>query len=92
MRMGLETCHHLKILIDTRFGLDNTVTSGILNNEAGKDVALKLLAIDFTLQPAYIFSFSALELITEAISKAGYTGKIQIAIDMAASEFYKYIK
>ena len=91
--MGLETCHHLKILIDTRFGLDNTVTSGILNNEAGKDVALKIVCNRFHFTTCiYIFLFIALELITEAISKAGYTGKIQIAIDMAASEFYKYIK
>ena len=31
----------------------------------------------------------ALELITEAIEKAGYTGKIKIAMDVASSEFYK---
>ena len=31
----------------------------------------------------------ALELITEAIEKAGYTGKIRIAMDVASSEFYK---
>lgn len=30
----------------------------------------------------------ALELITEAIEKAGYTGKIKIAMDVASSEFY----
>lgn len=31
----------------------------------------------------------ALDLITEAIEKAGYTGKVKIAIDVASSEFYK---
>ncbi|KAL4249719.1 Enolase [Abortiporus biennis] len=31
----------------------------------------------------------ALELLTAAIKKAGYEGKIKIAIDLAASEFYK---
>ncbi len=31
----------------------------------------------------------ALELITDAIEKAGYTGKIKIAMDVASSEFYK---
>ncbi|KAF7724475.1 hypothetical protein EC973_000984 [Apophysomyces ossiformis] len=31
----------------------------------------------------------ALELLTTAIEKAGYTGKIKIAMDCAASEFYK---
>ena len=30
----------------------------------------------------------ALELITESIEKAGYTGKIKIAMDVASSEFY----
>ncbi|KAH8177709.1 beta-enolase [Sarocladium implicatum] len=31
----------------------------------------------------------ALDLITEAIEKAGYTGKMSIAMDVASSEFYK---
>jgi enolase len=31
----------------------------------------------------------ALDLITEAIKNAGYTGKVHIAMDVASSEFYK---
>ena len=31
----------------------------------------------------------ALDLITESIEQAGYTGKINIAMDVASSEFYK---
>jgi enolase len=31
----------------------------------------------------------SLELLSEAIKKAGYEGKIQIALDVASSEFYK---
>lgn len=31
----------------------------------------------------------ALSLITEAIEKAGYTGQVKIAMDVASSEFYK---
>ena len=31
----------------------------------------------------------SLELLVEAIKKAGYEGKIQIALDVASSEFYK---
>jgi enolase len=31
----------------------------------------------------------ALELISEAIEKAGYTGRMHIAMDVASSEFYK---
>ena len=30
----------------------------------------------------------AMDLIKEAIDKAGYTGKVKIAMDVAASEFY----
>jgi enolase len=32
-----------------------------------------------------------LQLLVEAINKAGYTGKIKIGMDVAASEFYKVI-
>lgn len=31
----------------------------------------------------------SLDLLTEAIAAAGYTGKIQIGLDVASSEFYK---
>ncbi|GAA5995571.1 hypothetical protein JCM5350_001981 [Sporobolomyces pararoseus] len=31
----------------------------------------------------------SLEILTEAINKAGYTGKVQIGLDVASSEFYK---
>uniref|UniRef100_A0A0X3Q4I4 Enolase n=1 Tax=Schistocephalus solidus TaxID=70667 RepID=A0A0X3Q4I4_SCHSO len=34
-------------------------------------------------------NFEGLELLNEAIAKAGYTGKIKIGMDAAASEFYK---
>lgn len=34
-------------------------------------------------------NFEALELLKEAIESAGYTGKIKICVDVAASEFYK---
>ena len=37
----------------------------------------------------FLFFFIALELINEAIAKAGYTGKIEIGMDVAASEFYR---
>ena len=36
----------------------------------------------------YIFTIG-LELLKEAIEKAGYTGKIEIGMDVAASEFCK---
>ena len=34
--------------------------------------------------------FAALNLISTAIEKAGYTGKIDIGMDVAASEFHRY--
>jgi enolase len=35
------------------------------------------------------FFLQGLSLLVEAINKAGYTGKIKIGMDVAASEFYK---
>merc|ERR1719474_30074 len=39
--------------------------------------------------PNILNNKDALDLIQEAIAKAGYTGKIEIGMDVAASEFYK---
>merc|ERR1712215_650460 len=39
--------------------------------------------------PNILNNKDALNLITEAIEKAGYTGRIEIAMDIAASEFFK---
>ena len=39
--------------------------------------------------PNILVNSDALDLIVEAIEKAGYTGKIGIAMDVAASEFWK---
>uniref|UniRef100_A0A0C9R1T6 Enolase n=1 Tax=Amblyomma americanum TaxID=6943 RepID=A0A0C9R1T6_AMBAM len=39
--------------------------------------------------PNILDNKEALELISEAINKAGYSGKIEIGMDVAASEFYK---
>lgn len=46
-------------------------------------VSLCLEYIDIMIVPV------GLELLKEAIEKAGYTGKIEIGMDVAASEFYK---
>lgn len=39
--------------------------------------------------PNILNNKDALDLINEAIATAGYTGKIEIGMDVAASEFYK---
>ncbi|KAG8933484.1 hypothetical protein FRC02_011773 [Tulasnella sp. 418] len=40
-------------------------------------------------KPPYVLPTPAFNLLVEAIKKAGYTDKIQIALDVASSEFYK---
>jgi enolase len=93
MRMGTETYHHLKKVINTRFGLDATAVGdeggfapNILNNKDGKFFLFEIFYY-FTMFHAYFIV--ALDLITTAIEKAGYTGKIEIGMDVAASEFHK---
>lgn len=41
--------------------------------------------------PNILDNREGLELIQCAIEKAGYTGKVDIGMDCAASEFYKYV-
>ncbi|KAL7749104.1 phosphopyruvate hydratase [Sorochytrium milnesiophthora] len=73
MRMGTEVYHTLKSLIKSRYGMDATN----VGDEGG-------------FAPGNIKdNKEALELLREAIAKAGYEGKIKIGMDVAASEFYK---
>lgn len=39
--------------------------------------------------PNILNNKEALDLINDAIAKAGYTGKVEIGMDVAASEFYR---
>jgi len=41
--------------------------------------------------PNILNNKDAIQLIMDAIAKAGYTGKIEIGMDIAASEFHKYV-
>ncbi len=41
--------------------------------------------------PNILDNKEGLNLIKEAIEKAGYTGKVEIGMDVAASEFFKYL-
>jgi len=38
--------------------------------------------------PAILSNYEGLDLVVEAIEKAGYTGKVKLGMDVAASEFY----
>jgi len=72
MKMGSEVYHHLKKVINAKFGLDATA----VGDEGG-------------FAPNILNNKDALNLIQDAIEKAGYTGKIEIGMDVAASEFHK---
>ncbi|CAG7849738.1 Enolase; AltName: Full=2-phospho-D-glycerate hydro-lyase; AltName: Full=2-phosphoglycerate dehydratase [Serendipita indica DSM 11827] len=72
MKIGTETYHTLKKVIQAKYGLDATNVGdegGFAPNVAGAE--------------------ESLELLSEAIKKAGYEGKIKIGLDVASSEFYK---
>lgn len=72
MKIGSEVYHHLKKVINNKFGLDATA----VGDEGG-------------FAPNILNNKDALNLIQDAIAKAGYTGKVEIGMDVAASEFFK---
>lgn len=74
MKIGSEVYHHLKKVINTKFGLDATA----VGDEGG-------------FAPNILDNKEGLRLIVEAIEKAGYTGKVEIGMDVAASEFFRYV-
>jgi enolase len=72
MRMGAETYHHLKKVIQAKYGQD-AVNVG---DEGG-------------FAPNIQDNKEGLELLKQAIANAGYTGKVKIGMDVAASEFFQ---
>lgn len=98
MKMGSETYHNLKAVIKAKYGLDacNVGDEGGFAPNIQDNMEGLLLAMQFPLQVCLNLRFYSLislliglELLNEAIAKAGYTGKIKIGMDVAASEFYK---
>ncbi|CAB9527054.1 Enolase (Fragment) [Seminavis robusta] len=71
LRMGSETYHHLKGLIDAKYGRESTA----VGDEGG--FAPNIGSVE-----------EALDLLVAAIDEAGYTGKIFVGSDPAASGFY----
>ncbi|OQR96417.1 enolase [Achlya hypogyna] len=71
MKIGTEVYHHLKKVINKRYGLDATA----VGDEGG-------------FAPNILENGEAINLIKEAIANAGYTDKVNIGMDVAASEFY----
>ena len=72
IRMGAEVYHTLQKLIKTKYGK----ASANVGDEGGFGV------------PQILDENETLELIMEAIDKSGHLGKIEIGLDVAASEFY----
>lgn len=72
MKIGSETYHHLKKVIQAKYGIDATN----VGDEGG-------------FAPNVSGAIESLDLLVLAIEKAGYTGKVSIALDVASSEFFK---
>ncbi|XP_056633822.1 enolase-like [Diorhabda sublineata] len=73
MKMGSEVYHHLKKVIQDKYKGAGTAQS----NEGG------------FAPPNLKATKDALQFIVKAIRLAGYTGRVEIGIDAAASEFFK---
>ncbi len=101
--MGTETYHHLKAVIKKKYGQDacNVGDEGgfapnILSNFEGglfcpqtRKCAACILLGRSPVADLFFSSGAGLDLVKQAIEKAGYTGKIKIGMDVAASEFCK---
>jgi enolase len=72
IRLGAETYHHLAKLLKKKFGK----SASNVGDEGGFGA------------PQIKDEFETLDLIMEAIKSAGHDGKIDIALDVAASEFF----
>jgi enolase len=72
IRLGSETYHHLAKLLKKKFGK----SASNVGDEGGFGA------------PQIKDEFETLDMIMEAIKSAGHDGKIDIALDVAASEFF----
>jgi len=95
IKIGTETYHTLKKVISAKYGIDGGLHVRIytaLHFPLGF-IRLNLIAVNVGDEGGFAPNVSgaeeSLDLLTEAIKKAGYEGKIKIALDVASSEFYK---
>ena len=93
MKIGTETYHTLKKVISAKYGIDGNNYFVILSRKKKWRHFLPLTAVNVGDEGGFAPNVSgadeSLELLSEAIKKAGYEGKIKIALDVASSEFYK---
>lgn len=92
MKIGTETYHTLKKVISAKYGIDGERHVTGLHFCLGF-IRPNLIATNVGDEGGFAPNVSgaeeSLDLLTEAIKKAGYEGKIKIALDVASSEFYK---
>ena len=86
--MGSETYHVLKKVIAKKYGKDGESTAGVHPMLALTHSAVNV-GDEGGFAPNVSGAEESLELLKEAIEQAGYTGKVQIGLDVASSEFYK---
>lgn len=105
MKIGTETYHTLKKVISAKYGIDGKhllippfsllvlPPSSPWSYSWLTHVLLGCTAVNVGDEGGFAPNVSgaeeSLELLSEAIKKAGYEGKIKIALDVASSEFYK---
>ena len=93
IKIGSETYHTLKKVISAKYGIDGESLARLYAASSSRIDAFPRTAVNVGDEGGFAPNVSspeeALDLLTEAIKKAGYEGKIKIALDVASSEFYK---
>jgi enolase len=91
MKIGTETYHTLKKVITAKYGIDGKfINASFMLHIAWEYLSLAAnVGDEGGFAPNVSGAEESLELLSEAIKKAGYEGKVKIALDVASSEFYK---
>jgi enolase len=93
MKIGTETYHTLKKVISAKYGIDGECCVHMYTTFSLTLTHPNLIAVNVGDEGGFAPNVSgaeeSLDLLTDAIKKAGYEGKVKIALDVASSEFYK---
>ena len=84
MRMASEVYQSLKKIISQRYGTDSVN----VGDEGGFAPNITNCESSHACHPAMHSVYTALDLIMDAVRASGYEGRVKIALDVAASEFY----
>jgi enolase len=90
MQAGTEVYHHLKAVIKGKYGIDGAFSLNLKRcQEHSSDLSAVNVGDEGGFAPNVQSAEESLDLLKTAISKAGWEGKVKIALDVASSEFYK---